>query len=221
MIKGFIFDADGTILDSMDFWDQTVINLIEHTGIIPDDNLTEILTPMSMLEGAEYIKNKYNLNVSIEEIIERENRIVNDFYSNSVKMRDGTKELLQFLNTLNIPMVIASATDRHLIESALKHLKIFDFFAGIFSCSDTGKGKSSPEIYFTASDFIGTKPNETIVAEDSLQALTTAKNAGFKTLALFDSTQRKNWGKLKALSDLHLKGAFDIEKISRCFKLEV
>lgn len=221
MIKGFIFDADGTILDSMGFWDQTVINLIEHTGIVPDDNLTEILTPMSMLEGAEYIKNKYNLDISIEEIMKKENRIVEDFYSNDVRMRDGTTELLQFLNKHNIPMVIASATDRYLIESALKHLKIFDFFAGVFSCSEIGKGKSSPEIYFTASDFIGTSPQETIVAEDSLQALTTAKNAGFKTLALFDSTQSKNWEKVKALSDLYLYGAFDIEKISRHFKLEV
>ena len=67
MIKGVIFDADGTLLKSMEFWDSMVVHLIESTGAAPSDNLTEILTPMSMLEGAEYIKEEYRLPFSVED----------------------------------------------------------------------------------------------------------------------------------------------------------
>ena len=76
MLKGVIFDADGTLLKSMEFWNSMVVDLIKSTGVTPDDKLIEILTPMSMLEGAEYIKREYNLPFSVQEIIKEENKVI-------------------------------------------------------------------------------------------------------------------------------------------------
>lgn len=213
MIKGVIFDADGTLLNSMGFWENVVCDLIESLGADPEEGLTRILTPMSMSEGAEYIKRVYNLDITVDEIVERENKIVFDFYSAAVTMKDGAMELLDFLKSKNIPMAIASATDRYLIESALRHLNISDYFERVYSCSEVGEGKTSPKIYLVACSFIGTKPDETLVAEDSLQALTTAKKAGFRTLAMYDKTQSGGWEELKKISDLSLDSGFDLNII--------
>ena len=154
MLKGVIFDADGTILNSMEFWDSVAIDLIKATGVTPSDRLTEILTPMSMLEGAEYIKSEYNLPFSIEEIINEENKIVEDFYFNRVEMRVGTIEILEYLKKNYIPVIVATATDRYLIVGALKHLGIYNYFKDIISCSDIGMGKSSPDIYLKCCSII-------------------------------------------------------------------
>lgn len=217
MIKGVIFDADGTLLKSMEFWDSMVIHLIESMGVVPSDNLTEILTPMSMLQGAEYIRNEYNLPISVEEIIEEENRIVKDFYLNRVELREGTVGLLEFLKEKNIPMTVASATDKALIEGALIHLDIHKYFVDVLSCTDIGEGKNSPKIYLSACELMNTKPCETVVAEDSLTALTTAKNAGFRMLALFDPTQQRSWEDLKKLGELCVEEAFDVGEFEKTF----
>lgn len=214
MINGVIFDADGTLLNSMEFWESVVVNLLKSVGVTPEDNLTEILTPMSMIEGAEYVKQKYSLSFSVDEIIEMENRIVKDFYFNSVEMRSGTKEFLDMLKSKNIPITIASATDKYLIEGALKHLDIYKYFDAVISCSDVGEGKSSPKVYLKACEVMGTVPNETLVAEDSFSALLTAKKAGFRTMAMYDVTQKRNWRELKENADFYVKENFF--KVEHC-----
>ena len=56
MIKGAIFDVDGTILDSMKIWDEVGQRYLSDRGKTAEKNLNDILFPMTIEEGAEYIK---------------------------------------------------------------------------------------------------------------------------------------------------------------------
>ena len=217
MLKGVIFDADGTLLKSMEFWNSMVVDLIKSTGVTPDDKLIEILTPMSMLEGAEYIKREYNLPFSVQEIIKEENKVIENFYFNDVEMRGGTVELLKYLKNNHIPITVATATDKYLIIGALKHLDIIHYFKDAISCTDIGEGKTSPKIYIECCNIMNTVPVDTLVVEDSLSALTTAKNADFKTMAVFDSTQKRFWDKLKVLADYTVESDFIASHILSVF----
>ena len=212
-IQGIIFDADGTLLDSMEFWDNTVYDLLAEFGVAAEDDLIKILTPMSMYEGAVYLKNKYSLDVSPEEFIERENRIVERFYSQSVKLKRGVKELLLKLSEMNIPMSVASATDRDLIEHALRCNGILDFFKAIVSCSDVGEGKSSPAVYHKARSYLGTTVSATAVIEDSPKALNTAKQAGYITVGAYDKAHSEM--SYEDICDVWLGNEFKIEKITQ------
>ena len=212
-IQGIIFDADGTLLDSMEFWDNTVYDLLAEFGVAAEDDLIKILTPMSMYEGAVYLKTKYSLDVSPEEFIERENRIVEQFYSHSVKLKHGVKELLFKLSEMNIPMAVASATDRDLIEHALRCNGILDHFRAVVSCSDVGEGKSSPAVYHKARSFLGTSVSATAVIEDSPKALNTAKQAGYITVGAYDKAHSEM--SYEDICDVWLGNEFKIEKITQ------
>ena len=80
MSTGFIFDVDGTILDSMGIWMNVGELYLKDMGIKAESNLGEILFEMTMNEGAEYIQKKYNLNLTTEEICTGINNRVYKFY---------------------------------------------------------------------------------------------------------------------------------------------
>ncbi len=189
MSAGVIFDADGTLLDSMGFWTSTVYDIVAMSGVDePEPGLIEKLTPMSMYEGAVYMKENYGIKMSVEEMIEEENRRVLEFYTTKVTLRPGMEELTAGLLERGIPMVVASATDRSMIESALAHTGIRSRFGAVLSCSDVGVGKDRPEIFLKACEIMGTKPENTLVVEDNPTAVNTAKNASFRTVMVNDDS---------------------------------
>ena len=61
MAVGFIFDVDGTILDSMSIWMDAGNLYLNSLGIETDENIGEVLFDMTMVEGANYLKNKYHM----------------------------------------------------------------------------------------------------------------------------------------------------------------
>ena len=184
MIGGVIFDADGTLIDSMGFWTSTVFDIIAMSGIEPEDGLIATLTPMSMIEGAEYMKAHYDIPMTVEEMVERENSLVHTFYKTQVTLRPGVLETVERLAERGIPMVVASATERGMIESALRHTGILGRFRAVLSCSDVGSGKDKPDIFLEACRILGTSPSETLVVEDSPTAVATAKAAGLQTMLI-------------------------------------
>ena len=56
MAKGFIFDVDGTILDSMEIWMDAAKLYLKDLGIEAEENLGDIMFSLTMAEGAEYIR---------------------------------------------------------------------------------------------------------------------------------------------------------------------
>ena len=212
-IQGVIFDADGTLIDSMGFWNSTVYDLLEEFGVTPDDDLLKLLIPMSMYEGAVYLKNRFSLPVSPEEFIRRENLIVEKFYSESVKLKNGLQELLDLLAEANIPMAVASATDKHLIEKALAHNNIRSYFKAVISCSDIGEGKSSPKVFHKAREYLGSPISSTAVIEDSPNALATAKKAGYIAVGVYDKAQCRD--AFTDICDIWLGDVTDISPIGK------
>lgn len=88
-------------------------------------------------------------------------------------------------------MCVASATDPDLIEIAMKHCGIKRYFSAFFSCETLKTGKSEPDIYLYACEFLGTRPEETWVFEDSLVAIETVTRLGMPTVGIYD---RCNYG---------------------------
>ena len=97
MIKSAIFDVDGTLLDSMKIWDNAGERYLSSVGKTAENGLSEKLCDMSLTEGAEYMKKQYALPFSIDEIVSGVLKIIEDFYFYEVGLKNGTKEILQFL----------------------------------------------------------------------------------------------------------------------------
>lgn len=198
VIKAAIFDMDGTLVDSLMLWDvlwsifgEKYLNDRNFRPSAEDDKKVRTLT---LKDAMCLIHNHYHLGNSGEELLEMTNRIMIDFYSNKVELKDGVKEFLEDCKSKGTKMCIASATAPDLINVALKHCAIDGYFLKVFSCGTLGKGKDDPEIFMMAKDFLGEKTEETWVFEDSLVAIETATKVGMPTVGIYD---RFNFGQDK------------------------
>ncbi len=201
MIKYAIFDLDGTIFDSSEMWRKLGAQYLTMLGKNPAPDLADKLGALSVPEGAEYLRREYDISYSREEIARHITRMTEKFYLEQVSLKDGALKLLAALRAHCVRMSIATAGDVNLALSALDRLGIGKFFAGAVSCSDYG-AKTSPEVFFAAAELIYAVPEETIVFEDSLHAVRTAKKAGFVTAAVYDVGE-KNQEELKKLADFY------------------
>ncbi len=201
MIKYAVFDLDGTIFDSSEMWRKLGAQYLTMLGKKPAPDLADKLGALSVPEAAGYLRREYDISYSPEEIARHITRMTEKFYLEQVSLKDGAPKLLAALRSHCVRMSIATAGDTNLAVSALARLGIGEFFSGAVSCSDYG-AKTSPEVFFAAAELIYAVPEETIVFEDSLHAVRTAKKAGFGTAAVYDVGE-KNQEELKKAADFY------------------
>ena len=109
---------DGTLLDSMPVWEHASERYLQNKGIKVRERLSDILFSMSMQKGAEYVKENYHLAESVDEIVAGVNNIVYTAYEKEVQPKEGVRELLDTLQVNGIKMVVATSTDRPMVEAA-------------------------------------------------------------------------------------------------------
>ncbi len=206
-MKLAIFDLDGTLVDSLMLWDvfwrefgKRFLNGQAFEPTAEDRNRVKTRT----LRGAmELIHDNYGVGKDVDELLETVQDIILTFYEKEVELKPGVMEFVEYCYQKQIPMCLASATERRVIELGLKHCQIDRYLPKIFSCVEVGKGKEEPDVFLAACEYYGVKANEAWVFEDSLVALKTAKKAGFQTVGVFDK-HHDNWAQVKEVSKVFI-----------------
>ena len=209
-LQSAIFDMDGTLLDSMPIWRDLGTSVLRGLGIEPEPETSEMLKTLSLRHGIAYCKEHYHLPQTEEELIGRVVDRVADFYQHEVQAKPGVDKFLSLLKMEGVWMYVATATDRHLAEAALRHAGIDGYFRGILTCQEVGHGKDSPEIYERAMTRLKSNKRDTVVFEDALHAIETAKAAGFRVCAVYDPYAEAEQDKIRSLSDYYIRSFEDM-----------
>ena len=205
MIKGVIFDIDGVLLDSLGIWDDLGARYLKSIGVQPEEGLNEILFSMSMEQGSTYLNEHYHLQKTDAEVSSGISQMLEDFYFHEVLPKPGAKELLEFFKTKGIKMTAATSSPRIHVEKALERNGMLGFIEKLFTNTEVGASKHEPKIYNEAAAYMGTKPEETLVFEDSLYALKTAKDAGFVTVGVYDVKGETDQEGVRNTGDFYIK----------------
>ena len=185
-IKGVIFDVDGVLLDSLEIWTDLGARYLISIGKKPEEGLADILFSMSMEQGAEYLKEHYEIDSSVEDIVTGLRNMLRDFYYYEVQAKADAEKLLTAVSDAGMSITAATSSPREHIERALERNGLLRYINRMYTNSEVGKSKHFPDIYNAAASFMGTEPEETLVFEDSLYALRTAADAGYHTIGVAD-----------------------------------
>ena len=203
MIKGAIFDLDGTLIDSMIIWAHTGERYLAKKGVTASPDLNETLYTLTIEGGARYMKETYKLAETVDEVVSGINDMVKDFYANEVAEKPGAVELLSHMKQDGVMITLATSNSRELIMPALERLNMLPYIDRIFTCPEEHTTKSEPDIFLTAAGYMNTEPDETWVFEDSYYSIKAASDAGFRTVGIYDRESCQNQELIRETADLY------------------
>lgn len=209
MLKAFIFDVDGTLLDTERIYMQAWKDAAAELGYDMPMSLLRKTRAVNAKEAArifeEEIGNGFSyektrpIRVRIaEEIIERESPI----------LMPGVLELLGYLQQKGIRLAVASSTNTKTTKEHLASSGILEYFEVVVGGDMIEKGKPNPDIFLKAAALLGEEPEECVVVEDSPAGIRAGAAAGMKTILVPD--QAAITQEIKDLSNTMLDSLLEV-----------
>ncbi|MBQ9543490.1 MAG: HAD family phosphatase [Clostridia bacterium] len=199
--KAALFDLDGTLIDSMPYWKTLAEDFLDRRGITPTAEEKHAVERLSLAQSAFYIKNRYCLDESPDQILKEFNMMIDSIYRTDCSLKPGAAEYLAELKRAGIKMALVTITAKKSAKKVTKRLGINGFFSHIVTDLDAGKSKNHPDIYLMAAKKLRSAPEDTAVFEDSVTGGTVAKKAGFKVYAVRDGSNADKFEEFLALCD--------------------
>ena len=183
----YIFDLDGTLVDSMPYFSKAILQPAKDAGISYGEDLLKILTPLGYTKSAEYYVNELGIKDSVEHIVSqiKENLVYE--YTNNIVTKPGVKDYLRALYNSGARLFVLTASPHLVTDVCLQHNGIYDLFEQVWSVEDFSLNKSDTRLFFKVAELLNCAPEQIHYFDDSLIALENAKKSGYRTYAVYDA----------------------------------
>ena len=202
MKKTYIFDLDGTLVDSMPTGVGIVLGFLKEKGISYPDDIVETLTPLGYKGVAEYFATHFALDCTAESIFQRFQEQVVYAYGNTIPLKKAVKETLMRLREQGHGLNVLTASPHLITEICLKRHKVFDLFDHVWSIEDFGLTKADPRIYLQAAERLGALPTDCVMVDDNVNVLKTAKKVGMQTVGVYEEMTKTTWLEMQRIADI-------------------
>ena len=201
--KTYLFDFDGTLVDSMPTFVSVMLRILDENSIKYDEGIVKIITPLGYEGTAEYFK-KMGLSLPKDEIIRLMDEYAYNEYAHTIQAKAHVISVLKELKSEGADLNILTASPHRVLDVCLKRLGIYDLFNNVWSCDDFGTTKADPDIYVMAAEKLGQPVESILFLDDNYNADKTAKTAGMKVCGVFDASSADYADDIKGVSDYYI-----------------
>lgn len=200
-LRAVAFDMDGVLIDSEKVYRMCWLKNGLSIGI-PENEMSKICDRMAggtKKTNAHVMKEKMGEDFDYLAFRQRTVDMVEAYMNeHGVELKHGVIETLKTLKARGIKMAVATSTDRERAEDKLVRSGLLPYFDDVICGDEIEHGKPYPDIYLKACEKLGTKPEETVGVEDSINGVTASHAAGLYTLMVIDLIQPDEETKKKA-----------------------
>lgn len=200
-----IFDLDGSLVDSMWVWGEIDIEYLARFGYTVPPDLQPAIEGFSFFETAQYVKKRFALEDSLEQIMADWNAMAWDKYLYEVPLKPGAAEFLAVCRERKIRLGIATSNSRELVTNVADAHGLHDWFDCILTAGDVGRGKPAPDIYLEVARRLGVSCSRCLVFEDVVAGIQAGKAAGMRVCAVYDEAARQQDAQKRALADWYIQ----------------
>lgn len=185
----FIFDCDGTLVNSTPVWAYSQPELLHRHGIdVTADDFAQF-GPLSLEDECQAYHDTWGIGANGEELYRELSDILIDGYS-KVPPRDGLLTFLDQAKEAGIAMCVATSTPAELVGSALAGAGLDRYMEFVTTTGEAGRSKQFPDVYELALRRLEERHGHAFerawVFEDAVFGLKSSGGAGFKRVGIYD-----------------------------------
>lgn len=181
-VGGFVFDCDGTLLDTLGAWDVAEHDLFAEAGPMDDEEET-FMHAAPIEEMCRILYEQHGVGGSAEAVLAHLDDILLPFYRDEAQPMPGAVEFVQLVREQGIPCVVLSSSPRRYLEAGLAHVGILDAFTELVTTDESGYSKQEFGIYERALTLLGCSAEEVWAVDDAPYAVEVMGRFGFRTIA--------------------------------------
>lgn len=202
--KIFLFDFDGTLVDSMPTYGRVMLSILDDAKISYPDDILKTITPLGYIGTTDYFI-KMGVTLPREKIIETMAERMINVYKTSIEEKEGVKDTLLRLKSMGCSLNVLTASPHVTLDPCLKRIGLFELFDNVWSCNDFETTKADPEIYRIAAKKLDTDVNHVVFIDDNVDAVRTAKTAGMVSVGIYDPSSHEYIDEMKRIADGYLE----------------
>ena len=147
MHKFYLFDFDGTLVDSMPYWSKIMMDILNESKVKYPENILDIVCPLGYKGTAEYFINVLGLNAKVDDLVKQMTSQAHYNYINVIPLKEGVKDFLLRAKEKGISLNVLTASPHPMLDPCLKRVGVYDLFDNVWSCEDFLTTKTDPVIY--------------------------------------------------------------------------
>ena len=183
LADGFIFDCDGTLLDTLDAWDEAERDLFAQAGNLTREQEDEIHA--APIEGAAVIlHDRYGVGDSAAAVLSHLDGYLIPYYRDCSVAMSGAVEFVRAVHERGLPCVVVSSSPRRYLEAGLARAGILECFDALVSTDEVGVSKQDFGIYEVAIRELGCEAGRVWAVDDAPYAIAVMHEFGLKTICV-------------------------------------